>query len=106
MKNEQANQWDEEMQVRVFGAMPADDYNYKKDVTPNYSADAAQARRLVDKINASGRYRVAVKSGGNSAGAYSVEVRSADDQERLSFIEEAHEAPAICKAIVTADVKL
>ena len=104
MTNDQQPKWDEEMQVRVFGAAPADDYNFKTAVYPKYSTESTEARKLVDKINQSGRYHIKIDRVGGAE--YAAEVLSADGDERLSRVQRAREASAICEAIVAADVKL
>ena len=105
MTNEQQIKWDSEMQERVFGASPRDDYNFKTRTFPKYSSEPQSARKLVETINASGRYRVDVTPS-NEGGGWSVEVRGADGGERLAQVKGADEAPTIVEAIMTADVKL
>lgn len=106
MTNEQQINWDSEMQERVFGASPRDDYNFKTPVYPKYSTEPSEARRLVDTINASGRYRMQVRKAGDQSAEWAVEVRSADGEDCLSQGRGPNEAPAIVEAIMTADVKL
>lgn len=92
---------DREIHERVFGP---------GSVCPAYTREAETARRLVEAINASGRYRVHTKRvvGEDADGEpdWQCEVFSADGLDVLSTGISEHEGLAICHAVSGADIWL
>ena len=92
---------DNEVHRRVFGTA---------EVSAPYSREGVLARRLIEAINASGRYRVTLKQvvGEDADGDpdWQCEVFTADGLDVLSTEIDEFECLAICRAVTGADIRL
>ena len=92
---------DNDIHRRVYGGC---------ETCPPYSREVLDARRLIEAINASGRYHVYLKQvvGANAAGGpdWQCEVHTADGLDVLATEINQLESLAICQAVAGADVWL